>query len=239
MNWRVWREVEAILRGEQLRPILAVVPDNQDPMLRVGNAEPLFWQRVRDWEAQGWTIAMHGWQHRFVSKHAGVLGINRFSEFAGLLRDEQEEKLRLGLAVFNTHGLNPSMFVAPAHSFDEVTLELLNNFGFRYLSDGFFPFPHVDNLGLLWIPQQLWEFRQRPFGVWTICFHINNWRTRDIARFATNVQRYRKCISDVTAVASEYGRRRNSMLDSAAAQIYRSIAGAVSRAKTALRHVPA
>ena len=237
MNWRVWNEVEAILQEEKVRPIVAVVPDNQHELLRVGAAEPFFWDRVRGWQRRGWAVAMHGWQHRFVTKDAGLLGINKYSELAGLPREEQERKLRSGKAVFEREGIDPGMFVAPAHSFDEVTLQLLSDLGFRSLSDGFFPFPHRDRFGMLWIPQQLWSFRRRPLGIWTICFHINHWRPEDIAHFRTKIRDYREVISDVRAVAAEYGMRRRSPLDCVAARAYRTVAAGVSRAKSVLQQV--
>lgn len=239
MNWRVWNEVEAILRDQNVRPIVAVVPDNQDEVLRAGAADPTFWNRVGDWRARDWTVAMHGWEHRFVTKDSGVLGMNQFSEFAGLPRQEQERKLRSGKAIFESHGLDPLMFVAPAHSFDKVTLEVLRDLGFRYVSDGFFPYPHVDEFGLCWIPQQLWAFRRRPLGVWTICFHINRWDAGDLGEFRDNVRRYRDLISDVHAIVDEYGRRTQSVFDSAVARLYRSAAAGVSRARAAVRQLAA
>jgi peptidoglycan/xylan/chitin deacetylase (PgdA/CDA1 family) len=238
MDWAVWDEIEAILHTERVRPIVAVVPDNQDPVLRVGPAEPCFWDRVRRWQALGWTVAMHGWQHAFVTTDSGVLRMNPFSEFAGLPREEQEHKLRSGRAVFEREGLDASMFVAPAHSFDETTLGVLRKLGFRHLSDGFFPFPHVDHFDLLWIPQQLWAFRRRPLGVWTICFHINRWSAGDISGFRNNVRRYRDAIIDVAAVVDDYGRRPKSVFDAAAAQFYRSASAGLSRARAAVQQLP-
>ena len=234
MNWPVWDQIEAVLEQENIQPILAVVPDNQDEVLRFGAAEPRFWDRVRAWQTRGWTVAMHGWQHRFVSEHAGLLGVNKFSEFAGIARDQQQAKLSAGRAVFERERLAARMFVAPAHSFDEVTLELLSSLGFRYVSDGFFPFPHVDRFGLLWIPQQLWAFRRRPLGVWTICFHINAWSTRELSQFRANVRAYRDAICDVETVVGEFGNRQQSIFDSAAARFYRSAAAGISRARTAM-----
>ena len=35
MNWKVWSEIEAALVQRDLKPILAVVPDNQDQVLKV------------------------------------------------------------------------------------------------------------------------------------------------------------------------------------------------------------
>src|SRR5260370_42375028 len=54
------------LMARRLKPILAVVPDNQDPMLKVDAPVADFWDRVRQWQARGWTIALHGYQHRYV-----------------------------------------------------------------------------------------------------------------------------------------------------------------------------
>src|SRR5262245_50629556 len=98
MNWDVWDQIDAILCAEGVTPILAVVPDNQDQELKVSPPNPRFWDRARDWQARGWTIGMHGYEHRFVTSESGILRVNRFSEFAGLPAAEQERKLRAGLS---------------------------------------------------------------------------------------------------------------------------------------------
>jgi len=74
MDWRTWAEIESILLDRRIKPILAVVPDNQDPTLRIGPAVDDFWHRVRTWQNRGWTIAIHGYQHKYVSPHAGIVG---------------------------------------------------------------------------------------------------------------------------------------------------------------------
>ena len=38
MNWKIWSEIEAVLLERRLKPVLAVVPDNQDPGLQVDRA---------------------------------------------------------------------------------------------------------------------------------------------------------------------------------------------------------
>ncbi len=221
MNWDVWDQIESILLERGIRPILAVVPDNRDENLNICPPRKDFWNRIRQWQAQGWTIAMHGWQHEFVTRDSGMLRVNKYSEFAGLPAAEQERKLLCGRNIFIREGLDDSVFVAPAHSFDAVTVRLLRKLGFRYISDGFSLLPHIDNLGMLWIPQQLWAFRRRPFGVWTICFHINRWTSTDISRFRGDVFRYRDVISDFQIIVDQYGQRVNSVFDSAAARVYR------------------
>jgi hypothetical protein len=236
MNWRVWDAVERILLDQQLDPILAVVPDNRDDTLRVSAPDGRFWDRVRGWQARGWTIAMHGWQHRFVTKDAGILRVNRYSEFAGLPRHEQERKIRAGVEVFEREGIESVIWIAPAHSFDDVTLQVLSESDFRYISDGFFLLPHVDRFGMTWIPQQLWSFRCRPYGVWTICFHINRWTSTEVLGFKESIKKYSEKISCFSAVASKYDGRQKNVFDSAAARVYRSAASMKTVMKRLARH---
>ena len=40
MKWSTWEKVEDILLRSNVKPILAVVPDNQDPSLRAGGTKP-------------------------------------------------------------------------------------------------------------------------------------------------------------------------------------------------------
>ena len=225
MNWWVWDHVERILLDHQLQPILGVIPDNCDDDLRICASDARFWDRVRAWQARGWVIAMHGWQHRlFVTKDGGILRLNNHGEFAGLPRQQQKLKICSGLEVFEREGIRTVTWIAPAHSFDEVTLQILSESDFRYISDGFFLLPHLDRFGLTWIPQQLWSFRWRPFGVWTICFHINRWTSAEISGFVESIAKYRERITDLSTVVSQYRWRQQSALDSATAHVYRSAA---------------
>jgi hypothetical protein len=220
MNWKVWDVVERILLSADVKPILAVVPENRDPALQVCAARDDFWDRVRVWHAQGWTIAVHGWQHRFVTNNSGILGINQFSEFAGLTASEQEHKLRCARQIFEQHGIEPWIFVAPAHSFDKATLQALREVGFSVLSDGFYPFPRRDRFGMIWVPQQLWSFKLRVCGVWTVCSHINSWSNRNICEFEAALNRFRENIADVRIILNQYV--SNSRINVLAGRIYRS-----------------
>jgi predicted deacetylase len=207
MNWAVWRQVEQILIRESIRPLLAVVPDNQDNNLNVDPPRNDFWDQVRSWRQRGWTIGMHGYQHRYVTQDPGILGINNYSEFAGLSKEVQASKLRSAFEIFRRAGIRPDVFVAPAHSLDRTTLELLKGMGLRRISDGFSLFPNLDSTGMLWIPQQFWRFRWMPFGVWSVCFHINHWSPRDILQLQGDARRYgRKIISFEDAI-TRYGER--------------------------------
>ncbi len=220
MNWVAWEQVEDLLVRLDVKPMLAVIPDNQDDTLKRSSPENAFWERVRGWRDRGWTIGLHGYQHKFVTQDAGVIGINNYSEFAGVPEDLQTSKLQMAIEIFHREGIRPEVWIAPAHSFDQTTLELLNRTGLRRISDGFFLFPNVDSAGMLWIPQQLWRFRPMPFGVWCVCLHINDWGARDVARFQRDVERYRRKIVSVQEAITCYGDRRRDWRDKVVEKVF-------------------
>lgn len=191
MNWRMWHRIETVLRERSIRPIMAVVPDNQDKRLACEEANPDFWNHVREWQQMGWTIALHGYQHVYATGNAGMLGITAQSEFAGLPRDVQEAKLRAGLAVFRAEGISTDTWVAPSHSFDSATLDLLVQMEFRIISDGFATRHFVDDRGLVWIPCQQWDrFGDESKGVYTVCYHHNSWTQERFAAFCRDIEEH-------------------------------------------------
>jgi GalNAc-alpha-(1->4)-GalNAc-alpha-(1->3)-diNAcBac-PP-undecaprenol alpha-1,4-N-acetyl-D-galactosaminyltransferase len=220
MNWEVWREIEKILVEHGVKPILAVVPDNRDPKLRVDEPHPHFWEEVRKWQSWGWTIGLHGYQHAYVTTNAGCMGINRYSEFAGLPASEQREKLRRGIAIFRKEGVTPDLWIAPAHSFDTHTLEALQAEGLDVVSDGFFPAPGRDGRGIFWAPQQMWWFANRRRGVWTVCLHHNKWTQPRLEQFRDEVKRRRERLTSVQEMLDVYGGRKLSVMDKAFAKGY-------------------
>lgn len=202
MNWEVWEAIEEILMQARLNPILAVVPDNRDPALEADEANPAFWERVRCWQQRGWTIGMHGYQHRYVSSSPGVLGLNARSEFAGLSEAIQMAKLTTAQEIFSREGVRADLWVAPAHSFDATTIRLLRGLDIGTISDGFALRPYRD-LEMTWIPQQLWRFRALPAGVWTVCLHHNRWRKRDLELFRQGVERFQNRCTSVSDLLKE------------------------------------
>src|SRR4051794_19211769 len=152
MNWKVWLEIEAALTEHRLKTILAVVPDNLDPVLKVDAGAEDFWERVRQWEARGWTIALHGYQHKYGARHAGIVTRKKLTEFAGVKAGEQEEKLRRGMEILDRHGIHPRVWIAPNNSFDATTVSLLPRFGIRVVCDGYFRLPFVCQQQMVWVP---------------------------------------------------------------------------------------
>jgi predicted deacetylase len=162
----------SLLARYKVAPTLAVVPDNQDPDLRLQPSDPDFWNRMRACEAAGATIAMHGYRHLCNSRGRSLVHLHDETEFAGVSETQQRGWIRRGLEILRDYGLNPRLFVAPRHGFDSGTLRALTQEGLGVISDGFAirTFTRHD---VLWIPQQLWEPVHKSSGIWTICIHTN------------------------------------------------------------------
>ncbi len=208
--WDQWSLIEDALVAEDIRPIMAVIPDNKDVSLHRGPADPQFWDRVRRWQKMGWTIGLHGYQHLYVSKSSGIVGLNRYSEFAGLSFDHQFEKLDAAFRIFEQEDVRPDIWVAPAHTFDENTLRALKCLRLQVISDGFQSRPHTDREGFFWIPQQLGDFRFMPFGVWTICIHDEDANYNNVQVLRHKIEKFRKYIIDVPEVVSRYSGQHTS-----------------------------
>jgi predicted deacetylase len=219
MDWHIWTEIETIFLKHDVRPILAVVPNNLDPKLVVSPPVPDFWDRVRAWQVRGWTIALHGYQHVYVNKNPGVINVNPQSEFAGVSRKAQEEKLRRGLEIFAAEGVRPDCWVAPAHSFDLTTVDLLAGLGVNVISDGLWRWPYTDERGVTWVPQQLCGpgfkggFGTVPPGVWTVCHHHNGWDEIKLKQFRNDIQQFKSSIIKLDDAVAIGKKRSLTMVD--------------------------
>jgi len=202
MNWKIWERVESLLFKFQIKPIIAVVPDNQDPGLIIDPPRDDFWDLIRYYQSLGWSIGLHGNHHRWNVQWIGLV-INRCSEFAGLPCDLQLKYLESAVKIFASHGIVPDLWIAPKNSFDETTVHLLSKVGIKVISYGYY-FRPVKRLGVIWIPQQMFRFSNRPFGLWTICYHHNEFTELDIARFATDIERYRNRIMGLREALEKY-----------------------------------
>ncbi|WP_058185675.1 DUF2334 domain-containing protein [Terracidiphilus gabretensis] len=176
---RRWQRLAAIIREFGIRPILAVVPDNQDSELRNSPPDPAFWAQMRAMQVAGAAIAIHGYRHQCVQQGKSILPFHSHTEFSGRPVEEQRAMLRAGLEMLRTKGLNPRLWVAPRHGFDSNTLAALREEGIGYLSDGIALRPFLRG-GVVWIPQQIWSPVERKRGLWTICLHPGT-TTRPVA----------------------------------------------------------
>jgi predicted deacetylase len=213
MNWDIWAQVENTLLELGVKPVMAVVPDNHDEKLKICAPDHCFWDKVRNWQGRGWTIGLHGYQHLYVTRDAGLLGVNRSSEFSGLSYAEQKSKLRQALDIFNRERVIADLWVAPGHSFDKTTIQVLFELGIQRLSDGFSLYPYLDSGGMMWVPQQLWRFRKMPFGLWTVCLHLNSWTAAEVPRFRSELSKFAGALTDWPSTIAAYQSRKHNILD--------------------------
>jgi hypothetical protein len=168
-----WGTLEKLFDRYGVKPVVAIIPECRDPGVRPAPEDPKFWVKARAWQAKGWTIALHGFDHVYVGTAGGLVPLNRQTEFAGQPEAVQRQKIRDGWAALRARGLEPTVWVAPSHTFDRTTLKVLEEeTSIRIVSDGLATSP-FRRLGFSWIPQQMWRPRVRPSGVWTICLHPN------------------------------------------------------------------
>jgi predicted deacetylase len=177
---RRWQQFRALIEEFRLHPILAVVPDNQDPELKVSPPDPAFWNCMRALEAAGAAIGLHGYQHLCASRGRSLVDLHRVSEFAGVPAETQRAWIGEGIRILRSHGLDPNIWIAPRHGFDKHTIQALLGEGISFLSDGFARVPFLRN-GMTWIPQQLWGPVEKERGLWTICVHPNTTSDAEIA----------------------------------------------------------
>jgi len=197
-----WDRLLPVMEELGIRPILAVVPDNQDRDLQQKPADPEFWAEMRVLEAAGATIALHGFQHVCMSVGNSLVPLHRRSEFAGVDEHTQRQWIRAGLTMLRDHGLNPKIWVAPRHGFDRATLRALQAEGIETLSDGLTRIPFRRG-GLTWIPQQLWGPAEKRRGLWTICTHCNSARGVDVDALVAFMRRNAGSFTSVDRVLSE------------------------------------
>jgi predicted deacetylase len=190
MDISKWQTLEDLFDHFGIKPIVAVVPDNRDPKLDVNSFDPLFWSKVRSWQEKGWTIAMHGYQHLMhYTESKLVLPFYKRSEFAGLPYEEQAKKIRESWELFLSKGVEPTMWIAPAHCFDFLTVKAIHEeTAIRVISDGIACNTYYEN-DFYWIPQQLWELEERRSGLWTVCLHPNMMLDLDISRLRDKIEK--------------------------------------------------
>ena len=185
MDWNKFRRFKQILNKAGIKPLIGVVPCNQDKKLMIQSQREDFWDVIGQLSKEGWSIAQHGHSHTYVTKKGGLFPLNSYSEFAGLSFTEQVDKLERGKAVLEEHGINTDIFMAPAHSYDRNTLKALKECGFSKVTDGFGEVPYMQD-GIHFLPisfSQKQAFDRERKGYATIVFHTNMMEEKDFVRY--------------------------------------------------------
>ena len=189
MDRHRWQVLENMLDSFGIKPLVAVVPDNDDPELKRAVPDPMFWDKVRSWQAKGWTIAMHGYRHvMHHTKSKLILPYYERSEFAGLTFEQQAEKIRRAWQIFVSQRVEPTVWIAPAHCFDWITLQAVEaETPIRIISDGIARDQYYEK-GFNWIPQQLWTLVEKKDGLWTVCLHPNTMTEQQVASLRDSIK---------------------------------------------------
>ena len=183
-----WKKFEFFFEEHNIKPIIGVVPDNKDNKL--GNEyDPDFWLKVKKWDELGWSIALHGLNHilKPIDQSNSFFGFGKKSEFVGLSKNQQSKIISKSLSIFSSNNIEPKLFMAPSHTFDQITLECLNEFtSIKLITDGFSYRPFKKQ-GFTFIPQQLWSVKKMPFGLYTICVHPTSMSESQIDEFLEEI----------------------------------------------------
>ena len=213
MHVEYWNRVEQLLDENGIKPLVGVIPLNRDPVLLKFGEDPGFWDKARHWQDKGWRIALHGYDHVFCSKDGGMNPVHKNSEFAGVPLEIQREKIRSGMEILINKGLNPTVFFAPGHTFDQNTLEALRQESdIRIVSDTMANDTYCC-CGFTFIPQQSGRVRELPFKLTTICLHPNYMKEEEFEELAAFFRAHREEFLDPLTIVPT--NRRLGMLDRA------------------------
>lgn len=174
MNKLRWQRMEDILDKYEIKPMVGIIPNNEDPVTCIDPIDPNFVTKALNWQKKGWAIALHGYNHVCTTAIGGINPVHNRSEFAGISLNEQKEKISKGYKVLIDMGLTPQYFFAPSHTFDWNTLKaLVEETPIRVISDTIALYPYkLDEFTV--VPCQMGRFRKLPIrGYWTFCFHPN------------------------------------------------------------------
>ena len=94
MDWQRFEKLINIFNKYGVKPLLAVIPDNQDSSLKKQSPIPDFWEKVRDWQNKNYIVGMHGYTHQYANKDGGILKLHQGSEFAKTPLKVQIEKIK-------------------------------------------------------------------------------------------------------------------------------------------------
>ena len=179
MNMALFNKGLELMVSKNIKPLIGVIPDCQDPDLFIEKENPHFWDMIRSLQEQGYVIAMHGVNHIFDSPSKGIVTSRVGSEFAGHTLREQIEKIKKGKDILLSHGITTEVFFAPAHSYDNNTLKALSICGFKYMSDGKSFKPYMKH-GIKCLPCRASGIPSMRLGKYhTAVVHTHEWQRID------------------------------------------------------------
>lgn len=197
MDWESFYRFKELLDEYEIKPLIGVVPDNQDPNLMKNPKKEDFWSYMKELRNEGWSIALHGYQHIYTTKKGGIFPLNHFSEFAGVPYEKQKEMIAYGQNMLAQHDLATDIFMAPGHSYDKNTLRALQELGFHYVTDGFGKKPYVyEKYQLTFLPISFHSGhdlkKNAENQITTLVYHLNETKPQQFIQYRELFHKYGK-----------------------------------------------
>ena len=239
-NLQKWTLIRNALNRYNIKPIIGVVPENKDKDLMTDSYNAKFWSYVRELQQEEWQIAIHGYQHVFheIPKYKQILPFYSRSEFAGLSLKDQQKKIIAALKLFVGEDVIPTIWMAPAHSFDEITLIALEKASdIKIITDGISRFPFKKQ-GFLFIPSQRWKLQIEGKGIWTTCLHPDKMTFDEIDRFIADLEVFFPSINFLSVSEISVEKTTISLIDISYASLFWAkwhSKGAIKQALTRLK----
>ncbi len=205
MDLKQFKKAKELMDKYDIKPLIGVIPDNKDPEQMKDSEMSNFWGVIKELQNDGWSIAMHGYNHVYNQDNPKTMICGRkHSEFAGNSYAEQYEMIKRGKEVFESHGIFTNMFFAPAHTYDKNTLKVLEANGFHYNIDGFSRKPYKQ-YGIINIPCRSFGTPRKCRGIINVSVnHPTEWTRSDKARGYNDLQifceTYKRYIRDFSKV---------------------------------------
>ena len=197
INWTLMDKCELLFDKYEIKPLLGVIPINQDPELLQFPKNSSFWEKVKDWKNKGWEVTMHGCNHLYTQKSdkKDIFNYGGNSEFYGLDYSSQLNKIQIGLQEFKKRNIKVRSFFAPNHIYDKNTLKALKDSNIKIIIDGYGLFPYYKN-EILFIPQLFYKEIFLPFGIQSTKMHINNWNNKNYSNCEKFIKKnYKKIVN--------------------------------------------
>ena len=197
MSWEMMDKCQKLLNYYDLKPVMGVIPNNQDNELLKYPKRENFWEIVKKWELNDWSIAMHGYNHLYdkETNKKDFFNYGGKSEFFGHSYEDQLSKIKKGLEIFEKNNIQIDTFFAPNHTYDRNTFKALKNSGILKIIDGYGLMPYSFN-GIRFVPQLFYKLYLLPFGIQSAQIHINYWSEKDFINFKKFIEKHHKKVID-------------------------------------------
>ena len=191
MNWTMMEKCEELFDMYNIKPVLGVIPNNQDKELMNYPIKNNFWKIVKDWQLKNWSIAMHGYSHLYSAEtnKKDYFGYGGKSEFFGHSYNDQFLKIKKGLTIFQENNIDVDTFFAPNHTYDVNTFKALKECGIFRVIDGYGLSTYVYD-EIKFVPQLFYNLYMLPYGIQSTQIHINDWKENNFQFFKSFVEKY-------------------------------------------------